>query len=251
MTPDAAVRTPTRATCVLLLFLALIAGGCTHSVRTASGREVSEPHPQSRIESTATSMPGPDDHTGGGQVSGGSPDSAGDSAQAGPPQSGIFRIDAHGRVLRPAGTPAPMPPLPGTHTHRSLEAARDHAQYFVGVLEYSWNSGDTALLRSVGAPECEYCTRVATHIDDLYSQGGWEHGYTFDVTGVEAPLIHDDRQGIYRVVVHVLQGGGIGFDGTTLRTFGTSEHSMAVHTCRLSETWQVCGVESVGQAGSP
>ncbi|MBZ5737327.1 DUF6318 family protein [Nocardioides mangrovi] len=69
-------------------------------------------------------------------------------------------------------TTEPIPDMPEAALGHGESAARAFVNYWLTVLNYSIESGDTTRLRSLSADRCKSCALIAQTIDDTYSAGG-------------------------------------------------------------------------------
>ena len=88
--------------------------------------------------------------------------------------SGRFKVDADGKLLNPDADKTYEPPTPSDLAAApDKNGAKAFAQYFVEVVEYTWQTGNTELLRSISHPDCKWCNYIAEQTDIRTKAGGW------------------------------------------------------------------------------
>lgn len=90
-----------------------------------------------------------------------------------------------------------MPPAkPASWGIMGSSAGMDAATYFIDLFNYALASGDTSEWRALTDPACEFCTRLADHIEGAYADGGHIEGGQVSVS--KATLVVSDH-GIYEI----------------------------------------------------
>ena len=65
------------------------------------------------------------------------------------------------------------------------EGALAFVEYYIEVFNYSANTGDTDLLRSLSHPDCSGCDSYATTFESQYSNGGYSIGFEWRPRSME------------------------------------------------------------------
>ena len=100
--------------------------------------------------------------------------------------SGGYQIGPDGILVRPAQyaadtyTKPELPEEAKENTERGAEAA---AEYYLALLVYAWNTGDTQPLTDMSDPNSAFANTYVTNISDLY-KGGWSYGTSSKITDV-------------------------------------------------------------------
>lgn len=76
----------------------------------------------------------------------------------------------------PSTTEPAAPVLPELASEKSAKGARAFLEYWLGVVTYSMQTGDTDLLAEISAPECKGCNNLIGMIDSIYDKGGRNDG---------------------------------------------------------------------------
>jgi hypothetical protein len=88
---------------------------------------------------------------------------------------------------RPRSTLTP-PPLPKQAERKDATGAANFVLYWVKVSNYAALTGDTALLRSISAPDCEGCNRYIDLYERTYAAGGYLRGASERLASVETEV---------------------------------------------------------------
>ena len=100
--------------------------------------------------------------------------------------SGGYQVGPDGVLVRPAQyaadtyTKPELPEEAKENTERGAEAA---AEYYLALLVYAWNTGDTQPLADMSDPNSAFANTYVTNISDLY-KGGWSYGTSSKITDV-------------------------------------------------------------------
>lgn len=132
--------------------------------------------------------------------------------------SGRYEMDvATGKLLNPARNRVFERPheMSGMHEDTAW-GARRFAEYFVQVLEYTWKSGDSSLLREVSLPECVWCQRHIERTDERAKNGGWIDDADFTVAKVEDAFEIEGHPGLWNTTMEIVQKDQGYYDGTKL-----------------------------------
>lgn len=178
----------------------------------------------------------------------GMPSGAGDSAEI--TMSGRYEMDvATGKLLNPNRNRAVDLPQEMTGMHeQSAWGARRFSEYFIQVLEYTWKSGDSSLLREVSLPECVWCQRHIDRTDDRRENGGWIENPDFTVAKVQNAFEIDDHPGLWNTSMEIIQKDDGYYDGMTLQK-GIENRTIFLVQTRYEEgrwkVWAALGEEDI------
>ncbi|RRC94824.1 hypothetical protein EII11_08030 [Schaalia canis] len=172
-------------------------------------------------------------------------------SQAGSPDdvvamSGIYEVTREGKLLRYASLPpAEKPELTELARVHDNNGAEEFARYFIRVMEYTWNSGDSSLLREISLPSCTWCEHMASTADEDTANKGWIEGLRADVKEVEPSFEIPDHPGLWHVVVHVETGEHKYYDGTRLHKMPEEDARFQIQLRFDDGIWHVS--EAVGE----
>ena len=99
--------------------------------------------------------------------------------------SGGYQIGPDGVLVRPAEHAASTytkPELPEEAKENTEEGAEAAARYYLALLIYAWNTGDTQPFAEMSAPTSGFSTGYIKDIDERYA-----HGWTY---GMESRITH-------------------------------------------------------------
>ncbi|WP_157886384.1 DUF6318 family protein [Schaalia radingae] len=116
------------------------------------------------------------------------------------PMSGEYPVLPDGKLGRPVDWVEPHEPqLPSAATNMDAFGARYFAEYYLNLLAYSINTGNTTTLKKVSSPDCKLCQVNLTKIADQYEKGGWAEGIGYEVAEFNDVLTHPDDENLYFV----------------------------------------------------
>ena len=117
------------------------------------------------------------------------------------PMSGEYPILPNGKLGRPVDWVEPHEPqLPSAATNMDAFGARYFAEYYLNLLAYSINTGNTTTLKKVSSPECNVCQSFINEIETQYTGGGWNIGMKYEVRTLDDGIPHSDDEDVYLVV---------------------------------------------------
>ena len=117
--------------------------------------------------------------------------------------SGEYPILPNGKLGRPVDWVEPHEPqLPSAATNMDAFGARYFAEYYLNLLAYSINTGNTTTLKKVSSPECKVCQSYIDLIGRVYGDGGWVDGKNYTITRIDEPIPHPQTKGLYFVKIH-------------------------------------------------
>ena len=117
------------------------------------------------------------------------------------PMSGEYPVLPDGKLGRPVDWVEPHEPqLPSAATNMDAFGARYFAEYYLNLLAYSINTGNTTTLKKVSSPECKVCQSFINEIETQYTGGGWNIGMKYEVRTLDDGIPHSDDEDVYLVV---------------------------------------------------
>ena len=142
--------------------------------------------------------------------------------------SGGYQIGPDGILVRPAEHAASTyikPELPEEAKQNTEEGAEAAARYYLDLIVYAWNTGDTQPLADMSTPTSKFASTYVRNIDDLYTNGwAYETSSVVDqVISVEpiTPNGTDVPEGSILVTLHISSRDGVKCYG--LRTKDNTE----------------------------
>ena len=100
--------------------------------------------------------------------------------------SGGYQIGPDGILVRPAEHAASTytkPELPEEAKENTEEGAEAAARYYLDLIVYAWNTGDTQPLADMSATTSEFASSYVSDISERY-QNGWTYGSSATITYV-------------------------------------------------------------------
>ena len=100
--------------------------------------------------------------------------------------SGGYQIGPDGILVRPAEHAASTytkPQLPEEAKENTEEGAEAAARYYLDLIVYAWNTGDTQPLADMSATTSEFASSYVSDISERY-QNGWTYGSSATITYV-------------------------------------------------------------------
>ncbi|MBS5900609.1 MAG: hypothetical protein KIC38_08800 [Actinomycetaceae bacterium] len=117
--------------------------------------------------------------------------------------SGEYPILPNGKLGRPVDWVEPHEPqLPSAATNMDAFGARYFAEYYLNLLAYSINTGNTTTLKETSSPDCKACQSYIDVIGTIYEEGGWVDGKNYTITRIDEPIPHPQTKGLYFVKIH-------------------------------------------------
>lgn len=143
--------------------------------------------------------------------SGGSPGQAGTSSPAStnlattsasptpaPTPTAVYKpADASGPAQN-----VPVPVLPEVAKTETKEGLEAFVRYWYEVLDYSYETGDSTVLKNVSQPSCVFCSSLRDGIAEAWSDGRWISGGNITTPAVTATM---EPSGDSYAVVQVIQ----------------------------------------------
>lgn len=120
--------------------------------------------------------------------------------------SGRFKVDADGKLINPEATKTYEAPTPSDLAQApDKNGAEAFARYFIEVVEYTWRTGNSELLRSISHPDCTWCLHIADTTDARTKAGGWIEGARVAITRTEEPTPIPDYPGYWNIFMDLNQ----------------------------------------------
>ncbi|MDO4259802.1 MAG: DUF6318 family protein [Actinomycetaceae bacterium] len=182
----------------------------------------------------------------GGGAGGQSGATGGQSVGDGPMSNG-YRVGPDGRLLQPDQGNLMPPELPDEAKQESAAGAEAYVKHYLEVNVYTWNTGDTALMKENFTPKCESCAQTTKRIDDFYSAGGWIEVQGNLETQVAEIVSHENPQSgraAHSVIIHFTLPGQTVYKDNSLSSVDPVSQTAAIDCCWVNNRWKVCGVDA-------
>jgi hypothetical protein len=141
------------------------------------------------------------------------------SASPTPKPTPVYKpADANGRAQN---VPVPVkPPLADKNSKEGLEA---FAKYWYSLLNYAFETGDLALVKSVTGDSCALCGKIFPGVVKWNSNGKWVEGAAIKVHAAQSKFV-ETLPGQFQVAVQSQQGSGVlrNADGSVGQTVADS-----------------------------
>ncbi|MDO4258898.1 MAG: DUF6318 family protein [Actinomycetaceae bacterium] len=188
----------------------------------------------SGLAQSTVQTPHPPNHSGSG--SGDAPSSTGtgsDSAgqSAAPPSS--------------TSADTPLPEKPNTPHNLDDNSAIELANYYVDVLTYSADTGDTKPLDDLFAPNCQECANVSKGIRSLYDKGAWVEGISYSIDGEITTSRGPQQSGrhpYWLVHIRLLSSQHAITDLQSRKRHPASQTSTTLALCQHNTQWKICAI---------
>lgn len=158
--------------------------------------------------------------------------------------SGHYEVSPEGKLLRPKSiheiTPPELPEVAKAYDQNGVEA---FATYFVEVIDYTWMSGDTSLLRSISAESCTWCTYIADETDKRAAAGGWVEHVNNRVLSIEPAYEAPLHPGLWDTVLHLQADEHNIYNGTTLKSYSGQLARFRVQMRQFDGQWKITGAK--------
>lgn len=120
--------------------------------------------------------------------------------------SGRFKVGADGKLINPGAKKTYEAPTPSDLAQApDKNGAEAFARYFIEVVEYTWRTGNSELLRSISHPDCKWCLHIADTTDARTKAGGWIEGARVAITRTEEPTPIPDYPGYWNIFMDLNQ----------------------------------------------
>jgi hypothetical protein len=141
-------------------------------------------------------------------------------------------------------TPPPTaPPLPDTATQDTPAGAQSFARYYIEVLDYSYQTGDTQLLRKL--TDCAGCSAVADGIDKFVTAGGRYEGGQLRVVSTKTVRYVPGQAGLVSMVYSRSERELVSPDGKLDKVNGEPALTVVVTERRKVSGWLITNIQTV------
>lgn len=149
------------------------------------------------------------------------------------PMSGEYPILPNGKLGRPVDWVEPHEPqLPSAATNMDAFGARYFAEYYLNLLAYSINTGNTTTLKKVSSPECKVCQMYLDKIPDFYSKGYWADRMEHKFSQINEAIPHPEIEGLYFVKMRVTTSPYLEFKDGTVHSIAEVDENVELEVQR-------------------
>lgn len=149
------------------------------------------------------------------------------------PMSGEYPILPNGKLGRPVDWVEPHEPqLPSAATNMDAFGARYFAEYYLNLLAYSINTGNTTTLKKVSSPECKLCQMYLDKIPDFYSKGYWADRMEHKFSQINEAIPHPEIEGLYFVKMRVTTSPYLEFKDGTVHSIAEVDENVELEVQR-------------------
>lgn len=154
--------------------------------------------------------------------------------------SGQYEVMREGKLLRYAGDPRlEKPELSEVAKVNDNNGAEAFARYFIKVVEYTWDSGDSTLLREISLPSCEWCEYVASSTEQREADKGWVRNLRATIIDVQPAFEVPEYPGLWHVETVVETEAHQEYDGTELKEVGKERTRLAIQIRHGEDGWEI------------
>lgn len=146
----------------------------------------------------------------------------------------------------PTASPSPTPPAkPAGWTSNDDAGALAAAQYFMDLYNYVIATGDLTEWKALAAPDCGFCSSVATTTGDVYGAGGHIEGGAITVSE-PAVVGRDEAFAITTVEMRYSTDAvrDVAADGAAISSTPAESAWVAADLYFTGSGWQLYGVDS-------
>ena len=140
-----------------------------------------------------------------------------------------------------ASSPPSGPTTPASAAEPDADGARAYVDYYVDVVNYAADSGDTRRLHDE-ASECGYCQQFAAVYDNIYDNGGSFDGKPYTLSGVKVT----EQSSKVRAVATVKSRTGATFqiaEDARRRNPDAQTFTWTFELRRTGDSWQIVGMD--------
>ena len=149
------------------------------------------------------------------------------------PMSGEYPVLPNGKLGRPVDWVEPHEPqLPSAATNMDAFGARYFAEYYLNLLAYSINTGNTTTLKKVSSPECKVCQMYLDKIPDFYSKGYWADRMEHKCSQINEAIPHPEIEGLYFVKMRVTTSPYLEFKDGTVHSIAEVDENVELEVQR-------------------
>lgn len=157
--------------------------------------------------------------------------------------SGIYEVTREGKLLRYASLPpAEKPELTELARVHDNNGAEEFARYFIRVMEYTWNSGDSSLLREISLPSCTWCEHMASTTDERAANKGWVEGNRPEIESIETAFELPEEPGLWNVAANVENPKHRVYTGFELKEVAAKKNRLYINLRYTDGSWKLDGV---------
>lgn len=157
--------------------------------------------------------------------------------------SGIYEVTREGKLLRYASLPpAEKPELTELARVHDNNGAEEFARYFIRVMEYTWNSGDSSLLREISLPSCTWCEHMASTTDERAANKGWVEGNRPEIENIETAFELPEEPGLWNVAANVETPKHRVYTGFELKEVAAKKNRLYINLRYADGSWKLDGV---------
>jgi len=98
----------------------------------------------------------------------------------------------------------PVPVLPEVAKTETKEGLEAFTRYWFELLNYAYQTGDVAGLKTVTSPDCEYCSKLTTSLTTNYQGDRWLAGGRI-TTPAASTTFERSTDGDFQVILQVVQ----------------------------------------------
>ena len=143
------------------------------------------------------------------------------------PMSGEYPILPNGKLGRPVDWVEPHEPqLPSAATNMDAFGARYFAEYYLNLLAYSINTGNTTTLKETSSPECTLCNSFIENISSLYEMDEWAEGIKYAIQSTSDPISHPENQNLYFLTADVMTAAYVEYRNDEITEFDENPLTM-------------------------
>ena len=141
--------------------------------------------------------------------------------------SGEYPILPDGKLGRPVDWVEPHEPqLPSAATNMDAFGARYFAEYYLNLLAYSINTGNTTTLKKVSSPTCTLCNSFIENISSLYEMDEWAEGIKYAIQSTSDPISHPENQNLYFLTADVMTAAYVEYRNDEITEFDENPLTM-------------------------
>jgi Family of unknown function (DUF6318) len=165
------------------------------------------------------------------------------SGAAGGPSSSASSTRSPSSTPLTSGTAIPTPQLPASARGHDAASAQAFVRYWFDIVNYTFESRDTRLFRSLSTASCQFCADFASRVDQARIEGKTYRGGRFSPTVVVAPRPDSDGKVVVDSRASVQPGQVLSRDGVVLESSpGGSDYAVTVRLQPQTRGWIVSGV---------
>ncbi|WP_254872955.1 DUF6318 family protein [Schaalia sp. Marseille-Q2122] len=158
-----------------------------------------------------------------------------------------FEVGADGKLINPDADKTYEAPTPSDLAQApDKNGAKAFAQYFIHVVEYTWQTGNTELLRSISGPECAWCAHIADTTDARTQAGGWIQGARIAIIRTEDAMPIPDHPGYWNIFMDLSQDPHTHYTGKEIVEKDLLDTRFQVQVFLDGDTWKVYAAQALG-----